>query len=96
MREKYTVTVGEFATCLLAGLDSAQSWLRPAMNEAEIWRTAQQMIQQYGAEAGTQARLRAEKLKEFAIADEAEDWNRIAKAIAELERKTPEEGKKPN
>jgi hypothetical protein len=68
----------------------------PPMNEAEVWRTAKEMIEQYGGEARERARARAEKLREYGIAEGFEDWMRIADAIAELERKKPGEGEKVN
>jgi hypothetical protein len=70
--------------------------LRPPMNEADVWRTAREMIQQYGAEAQLRARERAEKLLEFGIPEGCEDWTRVADAIAELDRKKPEAGEKLN
>jgi hypothetical protein len=66
------------------------------MNEADIWRTAKEMIQQYGAEAHIRARQRAEKLLEYGIAEGSEEWTQVADAIAELERKKPEAGEKLN
>ena len=57
------------------------------MKEADIWRTAKEMIQQYGAEALTRARQRADKLREYGITEGSEEWSRVAEAIAELERK---------
>jgi hypothetical protein len=69
---------------------------RLPMNEADIWRTAKEMIQQYGAEAQMRARHRAEKLLEYGFPDGAEEWTRVADAIAELNRKKPEAGEKVN
>jgi hypothetical protein len=66
------------------------------MNEAEVWRTAKEMIEQYGGEALERARARAEKLREYGIAEGYEDWTRVADAIVELERKKPGEGEKVN
>ena len=68
----------------------------PLMNEADVWRAAKEMIQQYGAEALERARARAEKLREYGIEDGYDEWTRIANAIAELERKTPGSGEKLN
>ncbi len=59
------------------------------MNDADVWRIAHEMIQEYGGEAHMRARLRAEKLLEHDIADGAEEWTRVAQAIAELDRKAP-------
>jgi hypothetical protein len=66
------------------------------MNDADIWRTAKEMIQQYGAEALERAKGRAEKLREFGIEGGYEEWMWVAKAIAELERKKPGEGEPIN
>ncbi len=66
------------------------------MDEAEVWRTAKEMIEQYGGEAMARARARAEKLREYGIAGGYEDWMRVADAISELERKKPGEGEKIN
>ena len=66
------------------------------MNDADIWRMAHEMIQQYGAEAETRARARAEKLLEFGIPEGSEEWKRVADAIGELVRKKPDAGEKLN
>jgi hypothetical protein len=75
---------------------SLSNFSRLPMNEADIWRTAKEMIQQYGAEAQIRARLRAEILLEYGIPEGAEEWMRVAEAIAELDRKKPEAGEKVN
>jgi hypothetical protein len=59
------------------------------MKEADIWRTANDMIRDYGADAENSARFRAAKLREEGIPDGAGDWERVANAIAELQRKKP-------
>jgi hypothetical protein len=59
------------------------------MKEADIWRMANDMIRDYGAEAEACARFRSAKLREEGIFDDAEEWARVAEAIAELQRKTP-------
>lgn len=56
------------------------------MKEADIWRTANQLIRDYGADAEGCARWRAEKLREHGIPDDAGDWLRIADAIVKLQR----------
>ena len=61
------------------------------MNEADIWRAANDMIRDYGAEAESCARLRAEKLRDEGISDDAEEWQRVADAIAELKRPNRDE-----
>jgi len=68
----------------------------PPMNEADIWRTAREMIEQYGADARTRALQRAEKLLEYGIPEGCEEWTRVAEAIAELERTKPDAGDKLN
>ena len=54
------------------------------MKDAEIWRIANDMIREYGADAENYARSRAETLRQQGIPDGAEDWTRVAEAIAEL------------
>ena len=66
------------------------------MNEADIWRAANDMIRDYGAEAESCACLRAEKLQEEGIFDGAQEWQRIADAIAELKRHTPDSDESVN
>jgi hypothetical protein len=68
----------------------------PAMKEADVWRTANDMIRDYGAEAESCARLRAEKLRDEGIPDGAEEWQRIADAIAELKRHAPDSDESVN
>jgi len=60
------------------------------MNETDLWRTANDMIREYGAEAESCARFRADKLRDEGIPDGALEWQRVADAIAELKRHTPE------
>ena len=71
-------------------------FLCPPMNEADIWRAAREMIEQYGADARTRALQRAEKLLEYGIPEGCEEWTRVAEAIAELERTKPDAGDKLN
>jgi len=59
------------------------------MKEADIWRIANDLIREYGAEAESCARFRGQKLRDEGIADGAEEWQRVAEAIAELKRLTP-------
>ena len=56
------------------------------MKEADIWRTAHELIRDYGADAESCARLRAEKLREEGIPEDAGDWLRVADAVAKLQR----------
>ena len=46
------------------------------MNDADIWRTAREMIQQYGADAQIRAKQRAEKLVEYGIPEGGEECGR--------------------
>ena len=66
------------------------------MKEADIWRTANELIREYGAEAESCARHRAEKLQQEGIPDGAEEWQRVAQAIAELKRHTPDSDESVN
>jgi len=66
------------------------------MKEADIWRTANEMIHEYGLEAESCARFRAEKLRQEGILDDAQEWQHIADAIAELKRHTPESDESVN
>jgi hypothetical protein len=91
---------GQRALRGLANIACLSLWiasrLGPPMNEADVWRTAKEMIEQYGGEARERARARAEKLREYGIADGYEEWIRVADAIAELERKAPDGNEKIN
>jgi hypothetical protein len=86
-------SAGQRAYLGLADIACLSLWitsrLGPPMNEADVWRTAKEMIEQYGGEARERARARAEKLREYGIADGYEEWMRVVDAIAELERKAP-------
>ena len=66
------------------------------MNDADIWRTAREMIQQYGAEAQLRARARADTARENGIPEGYDEWMRVAEAVAELERKKPDAGEPVN
>ena len=66
------------------------------MKETDIWRTANEMIREYGVEAESCARFRAEKLREEGIPDGAQEWQSIAEAIAELKRHPPESDESVN
>jgi hypothetical protein len=68
----------------------------PAMKDAEIWRIANDMIRDYGAEAENYARSRADTLRQQGIPNGAEDWIRVAEAIAELKRHPPDDDEAVN
>lgn len=61
----------------------------PIMKEADIWRIANELIRDYGADAENCARLRADKLREEGIPEDAGDWLRVAQAVAQLRRNAP-------
>jgi hypothetical protein len=54
------------------------------------------MLREYGAEAESCARFRAEKLQEEGIPDGAQEWQRVAGAIAELKRHAPDSDESMN
>jgi hypothetical protein len=66
------------------------------MKEADIWRTANDMIREYGAEAESCARFRAARLRDEGIPDGAQEWQRVADAIAELKRHRPQSDESVN
>ncbi len=59
------------------------------MKEADIWRTANELIRDYGVDAESCARLRADQLRQEGIPEDAQEWLRVADAIFALKRKIP-------
>lgn len=59
------------------------------MPDLDIYRAAQALIQQHGADAGIQAAIKADKFVAAGDLDGAAMWRRILGAIKELIRTTP-------
>ena len=58
------------------------------MTELDIWRSANILLNRYGGEAVIVATKRADALLDQGDPEGCSAWVRIAKAIAELERKS--------
>jgi hypothetical protein len=59
------------------------------MDEIDIWRTAAEMIRQFGAVAEVTAAKRSGAFADHGDIEGAAVWVRVTRAIAELQRKTP-------
>ena len=64
------------------------------MTELDIWRSANILLKRYGAEAVFIATKRADALLDQGDVQGSSAWVRIAKAITDLERRTPNVGEK--
>ena len=58
--------------------------------ELDIWRAAAAMVKRHGDSAGLEAALRADALLAEGAMQGQAAWLRIARAIAELQRVTPD------
>jgi hypothetical protein len=59
------------------------------MEEIDIWRAANRMIDLYGAEAALNAALRSDKMLDQGNVDGFHTWKRVVDAIRDLERQAP-------
>jgi hypothetical protein len=59
------------------------------MEDIDIWRAAEQMRQQFGADAAIQAAMRADKFMAQGDLEGARTWRRVIVAIDELDRTMP-------
>jgi hypothetical protein len=66
------------------------------MNELDIWRAASILVKRYREEAVFIAAKRADALLDQGDPEGFSTWVRIAKAITELERKSPHRGERAN
>lgn len=64
--------------------------------EPDIWRAAQVMIRRFGADAATQAAMRADELAIEGDTVGCATWRRIMTAIEELQRERPKDGERMN
>ncbi len=60
------------------------------IGEADIWRSAAQIIKRYGEDAPLEAAMRADAMLEAGDLDEQGVWKRIKKAAEELLREQPD------
>ena len=58
------------------------------ISDIDIWRTAQQMIEQHGKSAGVEAALRSNRALEVHDRTNYETWQRVAMAIGDLQRRS--------
>jgi hypothetical protein len=66
------------------------------VEDIEVWRAAQQVINQYPEEPELAAPQRADAAYEVGDMFNFELWRRVAKAVRELVRTKPEDGKAIN
>ncbi len=62
------------------------------ITDLEIWRAANQLIQRYGEDAEIEAAMRADAMLEAGDIDGQRVWQRILKAVDELQRNKPDQG----
>ncbi len=60
------------------------------IGEADIWRSAAQIIDRYGEDAPLEAAMRADAMLEVGDLDGLAVWKRIKKAAEELLQEQPE------
>jgi hypothetical protein len=60
------------------------------MDEADIWRSAKALIDNYGDDASIHAALRADELLERGDMDGAGTWRLVLDAVKELQNFKPE------
>ncbi len=60
------------------------------IGEADIWRSAAQIIDRYGEDAPLEAAMRADAMLEAGALDGAAVWKRIKKAAEEPLQEPPE------
>ncbi len=70
----------------------AIAMLRSAMDDRDIWRTANLLIQKHGPDAVYHASQRADELLERGDMDGRRVWLRIHAAVRELLRERPGDG----
>jgi hypothetical protein len=66
------------------------------MDESDILRAAHEMMAAHGSHAAAQAVVRAHKLLELGDTAAFHAWTRVADAIADLDRKKPNEPEEPD
>ena len=62
------------------------------MEDIDIWRAAEQMRKLFGADAAIHAAMRADKLMDQGDVEGFDMWKRVATALNELDRTTPQDG----
>jgi hypothetical protein len=62
------------------------------MRQANVWRVATMLVEQFGPDAGTIATACAGALNELGDGQLAALWTRVIESIAELERTAPTPG----
>ncbi|WP_162913160.1 hypothetical protein [Rhodospirillaceae bacterium SYSU D60014] len=55
------------------------------ISDIDIWRAAQAMVKQYGADASVQAVMRADQLLDAGDVEGQATWKRILQAIRQLQ-----------
>ena len=59
------------------------------VSEIDIWRSANELIKQHGANAGIRAAMKADELLAKGDLDGARVWRRIVRAVEELQAEKP-------
>jgi hypothetical protein len=87
-------TSTKVGSCFVRLPTQADQYDLSVMTELDIWRSANILLKRYGAEAVFIATKRADALLDQGDVQGASAWVRIAKAITDLERRTPNVGEK--
>jgi hypothetical protein len=66
------------------------------IDDLEIWRAANLLIERYGPDAAVMAAHRADELLALGDADGCAIWKRILEAVADLSRTKPALGERVN
>ncbi len=64
----------------------------PSVSDLDIWRSAQVLVKQHGADAPIQAAMRADAMLEAGDLDGCAVWKRILRAVEELQGPEPKPG----
>ena len=64
----------------------------PMTSDLDIYRSAQALVKQHGADAPIHAAMRADELLEAGDLDGYAVWKRIVKAVEELQGTVPKSG----
>ncbi len=63
-------------------------------SDLDIYRSAKQLVDQHGEDASLEAAMRADAMLEKGAMAGAATWQRIAKAVEELQRQEPGPGER--
>ena len=66
------------------------------MDDIDIWRAAHAMMRRYGETAWLESTQRADQALAAGDVEGARTWNRVAKAVTDLDRQKPGDGEAVN